>query len=441
MAKSSNYYQIAGIKDVAEFYRERFSTGGVFDARYFDAIYRFNINYARTMWVYDNVRRSSSVLDLGCGEGVLALLKRKDVHLTGIDLSRHLVEAAHSNGYDHTLVSDLTNLPFPDNYFDYVVSLDVMGHIAADEKDAVLMEIKRVLKTDGVTLHGIEVLNRELHPDYDSMRQEELANFVRVDGHIGLEDEQDTAERFKRIFSFVRAEPRYSVALSCAEFIKQYEEYGAPFDKDFIDYLSRLSFTERNAFDMAMGYVFGKISDLNIQLPNGGLYLLLKAGNCPLGPFYNEHRDRKDLFLADADSEEVGPTFLDRSSRALFDNGWYAANNLPPIARWMSGRGRIRFQAGSFSRLRFDVTTHMPDVASKPLAVEVCCNNVPLARFDLTDHSWQKIETQILEAITRDTTRFELDFSCDRTWQPSKVSSDTRDDRELSIAVCNIEIL
>ena len=441
MAKSSNYYQIAGIKDVAEFYRERFSTGGVFDARYFDAIYRFNINYARTMWVYDNVRRSSSVLDLGCGEGVLALLKRKDVHLTGVDLSQHLVEAARTNGYDHTLVSDLTNLPFPDNYFDYVVSLDVMGHIAADEKDAVLMEIKRVLKTDGVTLHGIEVLNRELHPDYDSMRQEELANFVRVDGHIGLEDEQDTAERFKRIFSFVRAEPRYSVALSCAEFIKQYEEYGAPFDKDFIDYLSRLSFTERNAFDMAMGYVFGKISDLNIQLPNGGLYLLLKAGNCPLGPFYNEHRDRKDLFLADADSEEVGPTFLDRSSRALFDNGWYAANNLPPIARWMSGRGRIRFQAGSFSRLRFDVTTHMPDVASKPLAVEVCCNNVPLTRFDLTDHSWQKIETQILEAITRDTTRFELDFRCDRTWQPSKVSSDTRDDRELSIAVCNIEIL
>jgi len=441
MPKSSNYYQIAGIEDVAEFYRERFSTGGVFDARYFDAIYRFNINYARTMWVYDNVRRSSSVLDLGCGEGVLALLKRKDVHLTGVDLSQHLVEAARTNGYDHTLVSDLTNLPFPDNYFDYVVSLDVMGHIAADEKDAVLMEIKRVLKTDGVTLHGIEVLNRELHPDYDSMRQEELANFVRVDGHIGLEDEQDTAERFKRIFSFVLAEPRYSVALSCAEFIKQFEEYGAPFDKDFIDYLSRLSFTERNAFDMAMGYVFAKISDLNIQLPNGGLYLLLKAGNSPLGPFYNEHRDRKDLFFIDTDSEEVGPTFLDRSSRALFDNGWYAANNLPPIARWMSGRGRIRFQAGSFSRLRFDVTTHMPDVASKPLAVEVCCNNVPLARFDLTDHSWQKIETQILEAITRDTTRFELDFSCDRTWQPSKVSSDTRDDRELSIAVCNIEIL
>jgi len=441
MAKSSNYYQMAGIEDVAEFYRERFSTGGVFNPRYFDAIYRFNINYARTMWVYDNVRRSSSVLDLGCGEGVLALLKRKDVHLTGIDLSRHLVEAARGNGYDHTLVSDLTNLPFPDDSFDYVVSLDVMGHIAADEKDAVLREIKRVLKTDGVTLHGIEVLNRELHPAYDSMRQEELVKFVRVDGHIGLEDEQDTAERFKRIFSFVQAEPRYSVALSCAEFIKQYEEYGAPFDEDFIDYLRRLSFTERNAFDMAMGYVFAKISDLNVQLPNGGLYLLLKAGNCPLGPFYNEHRDRKDLFLTDADSEEVGPTFLDRSSRALFDNGWYAANNLPPIARWMSGRGRIRFQAAPFSRLRFDVTTHMPDVDSKPLAVEVCCNNVLLARFDLTDHSWQKIETQILEAITRDTTRFELDFSCDRTWQPSKVSSDTRDDRELSIAVCNIEIL
>ena len=48
------------------------------------------------MWIYDNVRRGSSVLDLGCGEGVLALLKRKDVYLAGVDLSPDLVEMAHT---------------------------------------------------------------------------------------------------------------------------------------------------------------------------------------------------------------------------------------------------------------------------------------------------------------------------------------------------------
>ena len=49
---------------------------------------------------------------------------------------------------------------------------------------------------------------------------------------------------------------------------------------------------------MAMGYVFSKISDLNVRLPKSGLYVLLKASDAPLGPFYNEHRDRRDLFTA-----------------------------------------------------------------------------------------------------------------------------------------------
>ena len=54
------------------------------------------MKFARTMWIYDNVRRGSSLLDLGCGEGLLALLKRKDVYLAGLDLSPDLVAMAHA---------------------------------------------------------------------------------------------------------------------------------------------------------------------------------------------------------------------------------------------------------------------------------------------------------------------------------------------------------
>src|SRR4029079_16259228 len=121
--------RLAGIKDVAGFYRDRFLTGGVFEASYFDALDRFDIKFARTMWVYDNVRRGASVLDLGCGEGVLALLKRKDVYLAGVDLSPALLAMARRNGYDVACRSELTELPFADASFDYVVSLDVFGHV------------------------------------------------------------------------------------------------------------------------------------------------------------------------------------------------------------------------------------------------------------------------------------------------------------------------
>ena len=133
--------RLAGIDDVAGFYRDRFCTGGVLEASYFDALFRFDINFARTMWIYDNVRRGSSVLDLGCGEGVLALLKRKDVYLAGLDLSPELVDLARRNGYDTTCVGHLTELPFADASFDYVVSLDVFGHVDFADKDVVLSEI------------------------------------------------------------------------------------------------------------------------------------------------------------------------------------------------------------------------------------------------------------------------------------------------------------
>ena len=426
---------------MAGFYRDRFFTGGVLEAAFFDSINRFDIQYARTMWVYDNVRRGSSVLDLGCGEGMLALLKRKGVVLTGVDLSPELLAAASRNGYDGACLATLTALPFPDSSFDYVVSLDVMGHVAFHDKDGVLAEIKRVLRPDGVTMHGIECLDRELHQDYDKMSEEQLRRFVNIDGHIGLEDDDEHASRFRSVFSHVQSEPRYTLCLSSTEFLKQADEYGVPFEADFLNYLRGLSFSERRAFDMAMGYVFGKISDLGIRLPKSGLYMFLKASESPLGPFYNAHRDRSHLFRADGllPSRSI---CLDRSSYADFDSGWYAANDLPPIARWMGQRACIRFEAATLSRLSLDLTTHMPDLQSSPLGLQFFLNGKRLAALSLFDYGWLELEIAVsanseIAVGTHET--FELDIRADRTWQPCEHDQTSGDDRLLSIAVCNIE--
>jgi ubiquinone/menaquinone biosynthesis C-methylase UbiE len=432
--KDDDLFRIAAIKDVAGFYRDRFLTGGVFEASYFDALDRFDIKFARTMWVYDNVRRGSSVLDLGCGEGLLALLKRKDVHVAGVDLSPELVEMARRNGYDAACVGQLTELPFPTASFDYVVSLDVFGHIGFDEKDAVLKEIKRVLRPDGVTMHGIESLDPKLHPDYHSMSPE----FIGIDGHIGLEVDEDIADRFARFFSSVQTEPRYTLCLSVAEFIKQFDEYGAPFDADFIDYLRGLSFDERHAFDMAMGYVFGRISDLDLQLPSSGLYLLVKASDAAPEPFYNAHRDRSDLIPSA--NVAGGPINLDRDSRALFGNGWYPANHLPPIARWMSGRSWLRFEAKAFARIRLQLTTHIPELRTSPMKLEFQLNGVKLCELCLFDYGWLDLAIDVPEAVTRNTADFKLEIHADRTWQPCVANPNSSDDRHLSIAICNLEI-
>jgi ubiquinone/menaquinone biosynthesis C-methylase UbiE len=437
-SSETNLYARAGIEDVAEFYREKFVSNAVLDHRYFKALDRFDLRFARTMWVYDNVRPNSAVLDVGCGAGMLALLKRKGVQLTGVDLSDECVAAARRNGYDETVRANLDALPFADGSFDYVVSLDVLGHIPAEQKDAVLAEIKRVLRADGVTMHGIECTDHEARRRYEEMSREELREFIAVDGHVGLEEEQEHASRFQRFFKHVAWEPRYALCLSSDEFLKQADRYGLPFEDDFLEYLRGLSFGERRAFDMAMGYIFGKISDLNVRLPSSGLYMFLKASNAPLGPFYNEHRDRSALVQLDR-SESDGEVCLDRAPNAVFDDGWHEPDNLPPVARWMKTRGRVRFRAGKVNVLRLDLTTHLPDLAIRKMNVAFSLNGVPLSACTVFRYGWVELEFRLPETIiVRNGETFELEITADQTWQPRPNDRQSRDDREISIAVCNL---
>jgi cyclopropane fatty-acyl-phospholipid synthase-like methyltransferase len=441
-SSKTDLYQRAGIVDQAEFYRSKFVSDEVLDARYFKALDRFDMRFARTMWIYDNVRASSSVLDLGCGAGMLALLKRKGVTLTGVDLSPDCAQAARRNGYDSSLSAELSHLPFENASFDYVVSLDVIGHIGFEEKDAVISEIQRVLRPGGVTMHGIECTDRRAQKSYDEMSPDELRRFVDVDGHVGLEEEQEHTARFRRVFDHVASEPRYALCLSSEEFIKQADKYGLHFESDFIDYLRGLSFKERRAFDMAMGYVFGKISDLQVSLPKSGLYLFLKASDRPLGPFYNEHRDRGALFTASGHDDETDRAIcLDRSRFATFDDGWFEPNILPPVARWMSKHGRVTFSTIELSELTMDVTTHMPDLRTRPLTIEILLNKIRICAFSLIEYSWLDLRVPVPDSLSRKADgKFEIEILANRTWQPRPAADETRDDRELSIAVCNIVI-
>jgi ubiquinone/menaquinone biosynthesis C-methylase UbiE len=435
-----NLYDRAGITNLAEFYETKFVSDEVLDARYFRALDRFDIRFARTMWIYDNVRPGSTVLELGCGAGMLALLKRKGVTLTGVDLSDDCALAARRNGYDATFTAKLSSLPFAAASFDYVVSLDVLGHIEAEEKDAVLAEVRRVLRPGGVTMHGIECTDSSARKTYDEMTADELRRFIEIDGHVGLAEEQEHAAQFQKFFSQVAWEPRYALTLSSEEFLKQADKYGLGFEDDFLDYLRGLSFKERRAFDMAMGYVFAKVSDLNLHLPKSGLYVFLKASDAELGPFYNEHRDRRALFPTTPDLPGEAAVCLDRSSEARFDDGWYEPNMLPPIARWMTSRGRVTFRAAGVAEIRLDLTTHLPELGAQPLGIEVFLNGVRLAAFSLWRYGWLELRVLVPEALGSVDHEFELELRAERTWQPRPATDETRDDRELSVAVCNIVI-
>lgn len=98
--------------------------------------------------------RLGRVLDIGCGTGLYwpILVDRADT-IAGIDNSEAMISAAnklistkHYNSVTATL-STGEELPFPDQFFDTIIALDVLHHVV--DPDRTLSEIKRVLKPGG----------------------------------------------------------------------------------------------------------------------------------------------------------------------------------------------------------------------------------------------------------------------------------------------------
>lgn len=99
--------------------------------------------------------KNKKCLDAGCGGGryVVALSRLAVREVVGIDISvasvditnRRLSDRGLGNG--RALVASVLSIPFPDNYFDYVVSTGVIHH--TPDPHAAFLEISRVLKPGG----------------------------------------------------------------------------------------------------------------------------------------------------------------------------------------------------------------------------------------------------------------------------------------------------
>lgn len=99
----------------------------------------------------ENIR----ILDFGCGDGELInYIKNTNPksQLYGVDVSKKIInlnrkKIKHAKFYT---VDDGEKLPFPNNYFDFIVSTDVIEHVY--NTDVTFKELSRVLKPKGKLL-------------------------------------------------------------------------------------------------------------------------------------------------------------------------------------------------------------------------------------------------------------------------------------------------
>lgn len=129
---------------------------GTYESYYYysprlDARYKVPLNLLKTNW---NKHLDGLGLDSGCGDGVAVYkvlseggrIIGVDLALDGLTLARS--EIAKRSGPQASLAgSSGYSLPFTDNTFDYVLSLEVIEHL--EEPEIYLHEVSRILKPRG----------------------------------------------------------------------------------------------------------------------------------------------------------------------------------------------------------------------------------------------------------------------------------------------------
>lgn len=101
------------------------------------------------------------ILDIGCGDGVLldSLTKKAtniNLDIYGIDSSAEAIEIARKkNNQGSFSLGNVYELPFAADYFDMVISSDVIEHVNNAAK--MLAEAKRVLKKNGLIVLGTPI--------------------------------------------------------------------------------------------------------------------------------------------------------------------------------------------------------------------------------------------------------------------------------------------
>ena len=113
----------------------------------------FKVNYSAKLLTKKNFD-ARKILDFGCGDGVseeffVKYFPRSEIF--GVDVAENFVALAKSKKLTNTNFCsfDGENLPFEENFFDYVFVACVFHHINAYKRAKVLKEIHRVIKPGG----------------------------------------------------------------------------------------------------------------------------------------------------------------------------------------------------------------------------------------------------------------------------------------------------
>ena len=134
--------------------------GRKFDFDYFDGARNHGyggFSYNPKFWqpviptIVENykISNSSNVLDVGCAKGFFLYdlkLAFPEMNITGVDISEYAIANSVPEIKPYLQVSNATKLPFEDNCFDFVISINTIHNLNRQDCAIALQEIERVTK-------------------------------------------------------------------------------------------------------------------------------------------------------------------------------------------------------------------------------------------------------------------------------------------------------
>jgi len=102
---------------------------------------------AKAIFKHYDLPPNPKILDIGCGKGFLMfdILKvRPDSEIYGLDISSYAIENSKEEIRKNIVLGNSNNLPWPDNYFDLVISITTLHNLYNYDLFKSLKEIERV---------------------------------------------------------------------------------------------------------------------------------------------------------------------------------------------------------------------------------------------------------------------------------------------------------
>jgi ubiquinone/menaquinone biosynthesis C-methylase UbiE len=131
-----------------------------FDKQYFEDGIKTGVSaYEDFRWIPERTLREASsitnniqfnsVLDFGCAKGFMLYdFKKlnKNFELHGVDISKYAITSSIEDVRQNLKIADAQNLPYEDNYFDLVISINTIHNLSKEGCSKSLKEIQRVTK-------------------------------------------------------------------------------------------------------------------------------------------------------------------------------------------------------------------------------------------------------------------------------------------------------